>query len=656
MATASRKDNPSFIKATLLSGLFFYATWKMWFLYGTPYTWVPVVLVVIAGANFALVLSGLYSYFYNWALLKQAFAPNINKGSSAWATPAEIRQAGLYHPHPGGLFFGCDPSGHPIFFYGEGHVLVLASSGAGKTQCFTLPNLCGDPTSAAVMDYKAVLAIQTGPPRKKKYKHRIINLNPGHLHTDILGEPARYNILQILINDWNKEGGNRDLIAHAKGLAKQLHPDPKVQGENQFFRNASRRLLVFCLLYIVTQEDQSKATVTEVLLLLQNENRLKDALYIASASDCLKGQLAEMATDYLQKMEVPDRRQFESIREGSLQAVEDYSPNSWLAESTSTSDFAFADLKYENVTIYIIVDPSKREEMARWQGTIGWCIKTELIQCRSSRKVHIYLDEGTNFVIEGLPDDLTGLREYGIRVFIVIQELEEWARIYSRESLETLLSQSEAKLCFSILSLKGAEWISRMLGEETLKTLNYQLGHDHEDKVQRSVSESARRLLTVDEVRRFPDGILFIRSLKPIRVRMTGVHEIKPWSRWLKVSPLHGKKLKGKTRVWLSYFWSLFTGCPIVSEYKKINPNFGKKRSLVYIFQMGLFLLKGFFAMLPLLVLVITFSLEKTPHLRTSYTYYGSDSNPAYTSCRYWGKDGPVDTRRGHCPLIDFLE
>ncbi|MCA9420957.1 MAG: hypothetical protein MRJ96_05450 [Nitrospirales bacterium] len=54
-------------------------------------------------------------------------------------------------------------------------------------------------------------------------------------------------------------------------------------------------------------------------------------------------------------------------------------------------------------------------------------------------------------------------------------------------------------------------------------------------------------------MRRFPDTILFIRNLLPIHAIKTGYHEVKPWSDWVQANPLFGKKLKGKTRVWLKY-------------------------------------------------------------------------------------------------------
>jgi len=188
-----------------------------------------------------------------------------------------------------------------------------------------------------------------------------------------------------------------------------------------------------------------------------------------------------------------------------------------------------------------------------WLGLLGWAAITELTRCQNTKPVFLLLDEATNFKIENVSNALTGLREFGIRVWFVIQELEEYAKVYGRESLETLLSQTEVKQIFGVQSQKTADLVSRMLGEHTVKSPNFNMGHYTSDPVQFSIGEHSRRLLTPDEVRRFSDTILFVRDLSPIHALKVGYHEVKPWAKWVDENPLFGSKLKGKIRVWLRY-------------------------------------------------------------------------------------------------------
>jgi len=650
MSTTSPRNNPSIIKATLLSGLFLYATWRTWFLYDTPYVWVPIILGIIAGANFITVLEASASFLHNRLLLSEAFASSSLKGSAGWATPAEIRGAGLYRTE--GFFLGCDSTGHPIFYNGETHGYLLSPAGGGKTISMVIPTLCHSPLPMIVTDMKGTLEKITRKIRTKKHKQNTYRVDPAEIN----GPGAdRYNPVQILIDDWEDIHGHKDLVADTQAMALQLLPEPPTSGENAFFRSGSRKLITFGLLYLVTQEG-GNATLGKLLRLLRNVDALMDAFYIASCSEILNGELGDIAKDLLSKFQSNDnQRQTESFREGSLQALEAFAPSGFLEESTSSCTFRFRDLKDKAATVYLIADPTKSKVFAPWLGLIGWAAILELTRCRNVKPVIFLLDEATNFKIEGLPENLTSLREFGVRCFFIFQEVQEFIKRYGLPAFQTLESQSECKIYFKIQSQKTAELVSQSCGEYTVKSPNYSLGHDHRDKVQKSINESSRRLITPDEVRRLPESesIIFIRNMRPIKAQKLSYAEVSPWKHWVDINPLFGKRLKGKTRVWLSYFWSR----PSVSKYKKTKLKPSKAGgSFIYNFQTGLFFLKGFFAVLPLMAIVITFSLEKTPHLRTSYTYYGSEANPNYTSCRYWGKNGAVDTLGGYCPLIALLK
>ena len=346
---------------------------------------------------------------------------------------------------------------------------------------------------------------------------------------------------------------NKDLIADVQTMAFQLYPEPSTKGEGTFWINGSRKFLTFVPAFHVTHYGAEKATYAEALHLLRNVPKLIEACKIAMASTILNGELADMAADLHYKLTANDTRQVDSFLEGAIQSLSAFSSSGWLAESASTCDFRFKDLKETPATIYLIADPTKMKVFAPWLGLMGWAAITELTRCQNTKPVFFLLDEATNFRIENLSESLTGLREFGIRVWFVIQELEEYARVYGREALETLLSQTEVKQIFGATGAKTCELISRMLGDQTLKSVNFNLGNNVNDPITQSVSEHARRLLTPDEVRRFTDTILFIRNLPPIHALKTGYHQVKPWSDWVAANPLFGSKLKGKTKVWLKY-------------------------------------------------------------------------------------------------------
>ena len=551
MTQAKREQQTSLLMVVVLTLLFTYGTSKTWFMLQSDFPVIPIILGFIAVMGGFKTISLLISTFYNFLLRREAWRVSARKGSANWATKDDLKQAGMYQTN--GVFLGCDMDGHPIFYEGETHGLTLSPAGGGKTVSIAVPNLCHLALPMVVTDFKGTLACMTKTLRIKHHKQQVFCVNPAHLYADKLGTPARYNPMQILLDDWN-QGSHKDLIADAQDMALQLYPDPPRQGDNLFWRQGSRKIIVFVLVYLVTQKDGTEATLSVVLTLLRNVQQLKEACYVASCSDVLNGELADMAVDLLAKLEAQDTRQVESFLEGAVQSLLAFSPSGWLAESTSTCDFRFKDLKSNTpATVYLIADPTKIKVFAPWLGLLGWAALTELTRCQNTKPVFFLLDEATNFRIHNISNALTGLREFGIRVWFVIQELEEWVKNEGRESLETLLSQTEAKQFFGVNSYKTADLVSKMLGEYTIKSPNYNLGHDVDDPVQHSVNEHARRLLTPDEVRRFPDMILFIRNLFPVHAQKVGYHEVKPWTAWVDENPLFGTKLKGKIRVWLRY-------------------------------------------------------------------------------------------------------
>jgi type IV secretion system protein VirD4 len=546
---SQRPPQPSLLTLGAITGLTAWATWRTRYLWYTDLAFIPVLLGMFAVAG-GLKLSTLSFFtFYNYLLRRSAYAPSLLKGSASWATSKEIKAAWLYEPS--GVFLGCDLDGKPIFFDGETHGLTLAPAGSGKTVSFTIPALCHVPLPIVVFDFKGTVACMTKHLRITHHKQDVYCVNPAHLYEDRLGKPARYNPVQILLDSWTNPNGHKDLVADAQDMALQLYPDPASQGENQYWRQGSRKILVFLLVYLVTLKGRDYATLSHVLRLLRNVSQLKEACYIASCSDVLDGELADMATDLLSKLEANDTRQVDSFLEGAIQSLLAFAPSGWLTESTSTCDFRFKDLKDKPATVYLIADPTKMKVFAPWLGLMGWAAITELTRCQNTTPVFLLLDEATNFKIANISNALTGLREFGIRVWFVIQELEEYSKVYGREALETLLSQTEVKQIFGVTGAKTCELVSRMLGEHTVKSPSFNLGHYTTDPVQHSVGEHARRLLNPDEVRRFSDTILFIRNHSPIHAVKVGYHEVNPWMKWVDENPLFGSKLKGTIKVWL---------------------------------------------------------------------------------------------------------
>lgn len=62
-------------------------------------------------------------------------------------------------------------------------------------------------------------------------------------------------------------------------------------------------------------------------------------------------------------------------------------------------------------------------------------------------------------------------------------------------------------------------------------------------------SESSRALMTADEIRRSPYGLLLVRQLPPIKIEPISYAEVDPWRKQADINPFHGKPFLKKVRL-----------------------------------------------------------------------------------------------------------
>lgn len=547
------KPNNNPIRPIVACALFLYGAWYFqdWYAYG--YQTASLVLLFISLLEGISAVWRIVSFVIPqlWRRRK-AKAVTHRAGSAGWAAWKDIKAAQLHRKD--GFLAGVWGRKHPLFVDIESSGLVLSPAGGGKTVSFVIPALCHNATNMIIPDLKGILAVQMADYRRRYFGHDCVILNPAGLYEDKLGRSARYNPLQILIDSWRNTEHHRYLVADSQAIAMQLYPDPAEQGENQFWRNGSRKLLNFAFLYLVTEYNQ--ASLSQALNLLSQRDELQCALEDAAHSTVLAGDLSRLAHDILSKINDGDERQIESFREGAVQALADFAPSGDLAANTELCEFRFYELREQGMDVYLLSDPTRQNSYKAWLGLVSWCALTELIRHPKGQKICMLCDEVTNFRINNLPAMLTLVREYKICLWLIVQELKEFGKTYGKDSINTLLSQTEAKIIMGCSDYETCELVSKMLGEVSMISTNYNLGRSFFEPMSQSLQEHGRKLLTPDEVRRFGSTILFYRNHRPVALSQLGYHEVKPWSHRVGINPLFGKAYRGKTRIRLRGFGS----------------------------------------------------------------------------------------------------
>ena len=166
------------------------------------------------------------------------------------------------------------------------------------------------------------------------------------------------------------------------------------------------------------------------------------------------------------------------------------------------------------VSLYIVIPPSDRDRvrpLVRLLITIIERRLTEEMDYAASgaerQRLLLMLDEFANLGrLEVMEESLAYLAGYGIRAYLVLQDIQQLYKTYSRD--ETILSHCHIRAAFAPNKLETAQWLSQQTGESTVVKEKVSTSGGRFsvmlDKVSTTYDEHKRNLLTADECMRLP--------------------------------------------------------------------------------------------------------------------------------------------------------
>ncbi|MEZ5656274.1 MAG: conjugal transfer protein TraG [Sphingobium sp.] len=448
-------------------------------------------------------------------------------GSARWASPGDIRKAGLLVDK--GVFLGRLNASY-LRHDGPEHVMAFAPTRSGKGVGLVVPTLLGWTGSVVVHDIKGENWQLTAGWRAR-FSHCLL-FNP----TD--ARSARYNPL------FEVRRGAQE-VRDVQNIADILvDPEGALERRNHW-EKTSHSLLVGAILHVLYAEHDK--TLARVATFLSDPQRSFVAtLYVMMTTNHLGTAehpqvhpvVASAARELLNKSE--------NERSGVLSTAMSFLGlyrDPTVAAVTSTSDWRIADLVEAEypVSLYLVVPPSdisRTKPLVRLiLNQIGRRLTEELhaehdsgIVSVSRHKLLLMLDE---FPALGRLDffetSLAFLAGYGVRAFLIAQSLNQIEKAYGEHN--AILDNCHVRVAFATNDERTAKRISDALGTATeQRAMRNYAGHRLAPwlaHVMVSRQETARALLTPGEVMQLPpsDELVLVSGAPPIRAQKLRYYE-----------------------------------------------------------------------------------------------------------------------------------
>jgi type IV secretion system protein VirD4 len=412
---------------------------------------------------------------------------------------------------------------------GNGHILSVAPTRAGKGVGIVIPNLLNYKGSVIVIDPKGENYAITAGYRRDVMGQQIVKLDPFNICE---GRSSVVNPLCTI----NIE--NDDLIDEVITIADTLVIREK--GEKDPHWNDKARSLIKTLLLAVLCEmgNSKRKNLGEMRRLLEVPMNDFFALMekISAKTDIAGGLLARAGNEILGMGKNEELYGVISTASRHTEFLDSPRAMSSLSDERSNDrgDYFMRKLKSEgNVSIYIIMPPhliSRYSRLMRlWISSAMTAMTKTLGKSKDGAPVLFMLDEMAQLGrMEQLIQAASLQAGYGVSMWMIWQDIGQLKSLYEKE-WSSFLANARIQQYFGVNDPETAKYVSEMLGTATIKieSSSSQRGksgkmtevfHQTSTNESRDIREKERKLLMVDELRRLDRRTLitFIQGCPPL--------------------------------------------------------------------------------------------------------------------------------------------
>lgn len=393
------------------------------------------------------------------------------------------------------------------------NVMVVGGSGTGKTRFYCKPNIMQCNTSFVVLDPKGENLRDTGNLLKSKgYEIKVLNLID-------MDKSNCYNPFVYIRNDNDVQRLVTNLIK-ATGIKGAQTNDP-------FWDTAASMLLsaiIYLLKYEAIPEEQNFSMVMELILAGAIDEDTEEPSLLDKLFNELEAKNPNhIALKYYHSYHSGAAKTLESIQVTLAAKLEKFNIDT-VARLTNTDDLELSKLGEKKIALFAII-PDNDTSFNFIVSILYTQLFQQLFQVADNKykgslpiHVHFVMDEFANV---SLPDDfdkiLSVMRSRNVSVSIILQNLAQLKALFQKQ-WESIIGNCDEFLFLGGNELSTDEYVSKILGKETIDTNTYTRSFGMRGNYSRNSQNTGRELLTPDEVRMLDNnyGLLFIRGERPV--------------------------------------------------------------------------------------------------------------------------------------------
>ncbi len=406
---------------------------------------------------------------------------------------------------------------------GEGHNLIIGSTGAGKTQVAIFPlvhSLAKHDESMIITDPKGEIYETTAEMlRKRGYNVVLLNFrNPQ--------QGSGWNPLHLPYK-YFKEGNSDKANELTDDLAMNILYDENAQSNDPFWeKTAADYFSGICLgLFEDAKEEEINLNSVNLFTSIGEDRCGPNSTYSNEYFKLTKDPASPAFVSASSTISAPNETKG-SILSVLKQKIRLFASRENLSEMLSHSDFEFEDIGKKKTAVFIVIQDEKKTYHSLVTIFLKQCYETLVDYAQKSGgklpyRTNFILDEFANMPpLKDVDAMVSAARSRRMRFFFVIQNYAQLDEVYGKEKGKTIRGNCTNIIYLISSELDALEEISKVCGEVKVKT-------DKKDKDGKAIEET-RPLITVSDLQTLKMGEIILMRLRmpPFRTKLKLNYEI----------------------------------------------------------------------------------------------------------------------------------